>query len=330
MKKPRGKKPGTPRTATAVAEPAPPSIQVRALRVHNLKNIDVDLPRDRLVVLTGVSGSGKSSLAFDTHLCRGPAAVPRMPFQLRPPVSRPARAARRRLDRGPAADGGDRPASRHGQPAEHARDRHRDPRLPAPAFRPGRHAPLPACGTADPAARRPSRWSTSSEVERGTEGADPGPARPRPQGQHVEVFQAIRRAGLIRRGSTARSSRSPTSRRNWRRRRPTRSRRSSTGSRSAREFAPGSRKASTWRSSSPAAASLTLTESADGWDEQFLSIHLNCPQCGTSLPAIDPRSFSFNSPHGACPLARGWVDGRFNRSRSVGLGPGGHAVALRR
>ena len=46
-------------------------IAVRGARVHNLKNIDVDLPRDRLVVLTGLSGSGKSSLAFDTIYAEG-------------------------------------------------------------------------------------------------------------------------------------------------------------------------------------------------------------------------------------------------------------------
>ena len=46
-------------------------IAVRGARVHNLKNIDVDIPRRRLVVITGLSGSGKSSLAFDTIYAEG-------------------------------------------------------------------------------------------------------------------------------------------------------------------------------------------------------------------------------------------------------------------
>src|SRR4029450_5746391 len=46
-------------------------IAVRGARVHNLKNVDVDLPRDQLVVITGLSGSGKSSLAVDTISAEG-------------------------------------------------------------------------------------------------------------------------------------------------------------------------------------------------------------------------------------------------------------------
>ena len=49
----------------------PNQITIRGVRVHNLKNIDVEIPRDQLVVVTGLSGSGKSSLAFDTIYAEG-------------------------------------------------------------------------------------------------------------------------------------------------------------------------------------------------------------------------------------------------------------------
>ncbi len=76
-------------------------IYVKGARQHNLQNIDVKLPRNKLVVITGLSGSGKSSLAFDTiyaagqrqilpglrhHLRRGPAALYGEPFLLCAPV----------------------------------------------------------------------------------------------------------------------------------------------------------------------------------------------------------------------------------------------------
>ncbi|MEL0240933.1 MAG: excinuclease ABC subunit UvrA, partial [Flavobacteriaceae bacterium] len=46
-------------------------LSIRNARTHNLKNLDLDIPRDQLVVLTGLSGSGKSSLAFDTIYAEG-------------------------------------------------------------------------------------------------------------------------------------------------------------------------------------------------------------------------------------------------------------------
>jgi excinuclease ABC subunit A len=60
-------------TASAIIRSASmqEAIVVRGAREHNLKNIDVDIPRDRLVVITGLSGSGKSSLAFDTIYAEG-------------------------------------------------------------------------------------------------------------------------------------------------------------------------------------------------------------------------------------------------------------------
>ena len=46
-------------------------ISIRGARANNLKNVDLDLPRDKLIVFTGLSGSGKSSLAFDTIFAEG-------------------------------------------------------------------------------------------------------------------------------------------------------------------------------------------------------------------------------------------------------------------
>lgn len=63
----------------AVTEPRPQgnghfartTIAVQGARVHNLKNISLEIPRDKLIVVTGLSGSGKSSLAFDTIYAEG-------------------------------------------------------------------------------------------------------------------------------------------------------------------------------------------------------------------------------------------------------------------
>jgi excinuclease ABC subunit A len=62
---------GTSRAPKAVPAGEPDLISVRGAREHNLRDVDIDLPRDRLVVITGLSGSGKSSLAFDTIYAEG-------------------------------------------------------------------------------------------------------------------------------------------------------------------------------------------------------------------------------------------------------------------
>jgi len=49
----------------------PDKIRIKGARVHNLKNISVEIPKNKLVVITGKSGSGKSSLAFDTVYAEG-------------------------------------------------------------------------------------------------------------------------------------------------------------------------------------------------------------------------------------------------------------------
>ena len=79
--------------ATEPAEAAGRVIRVRGAREHNLRGIDVEIPRDELVVITGLSGSGKSSLAFDTIFAEGQRKYMEEPVGVCAPVSRPAQEA---------------------------------------------------------------------------------------------------------------------------------------------------------------------------------------------------------------------------------------------
>src|SRR5438270_5891207 len=63
--------PGKPGAARQTRAAPRTTIAVQGARVHNLKNISLELPRDQLIVVTGLSGSGKSSLAFDTIYAEG-------------------------------------------------------------------------------------------------------------------------------------------------------------------------------------------------------------------------------------------------------------------
>ncbi len=103
------------------------TIHVRGAREHNLKNVDVVIPRDRLTVITGLSGSGKSSLAFDTIYAEGQrryveslSAYARQFLELmgKPDVE---------FDRWPLAGDLDRAEDHQPQPALHRRHGDRDP-----------------------------------------------------------------------------------------------------------------------------------------------------------------------------------------------------------
>ncbi len=119
-----------------------PSIVIRGARTHNLRNIDLEIPRDKLIVFTGLSGSGKSSLAFDTIYAEGQRRYVES-------LSAYARQFLSMMEK-PDIDSieGLSPAiaieqkSTSAQSAVHGRHRHRDLRSLAPAVRARRHAAL--------------------------------------------------------------------------------------------------------------------------------------------------------------------------------------------
>lgn len=126
-------------------------IVIRGARTHNLKNIQIDLPRNKLIVITGLSGSGKSSLAFDTLYAEGQrryveslSAYARQFLQLmeKPDVD---------LIEGLSPGDRDRPESVVAQSAFDDRDRYGNLRLPASFVRSRRntflseHPEKPAC-----------------------------------------------------------------------------------------------------------------------------------------------------------------------------------------
>ena len=131
-------------------------IKIKGAREHNLKNIDIEIPRDELVVFTGLSGSGKSSLAFDTIYAEGQRRYVES-------LSSYARQFLGQMDKpdvdyidglSPAISIDQKTTSQ--QPALDRRHGHGDLRLSASALGAHRHAALPELRQGDPSAdRRP-------------------------------------------------------------------------------------------------------------------------------------------------------------------------------
>ena len=289
----------------SVPEPMP-AIRVRGARVHNLRNVDVDVPRDQLVVLTGVSGSGKSSLAFDTihaegqrRYVEGLSAFARQFLdQLEPPDvdsidGLPPTVA---IDQ---KTGSASPRSTVGTLTEiHDYLRLLYARAGLPH--------CPKCGL--PIRRQTPEQMVQSvmSLAEGTKVIVLAPLVRGRKGAHADAFAAIRREGLLRArvdGETIEIADPPP-----------KLAKSKVHSIEAvidrlvvREGMRARLAESLDRALKLGDGTVILVEEAagGGWSDRILSIRFACPDCGVGLEEVEPRTFSFNSPYGACPTCDG-------------------------
>ena len=281
---------------------------VRGAREHNLKDVHLDLPRDALIVFTGLSGSGQVEPRLRHDLRRGAAPVRRVAVGLRPPVPRPDGQARRRLHRGPVARGLDRPEVDQPQPAVDGRHDHRGLRLPAAALRAGRSAALPELRQADLAAdaaadRRPGarRWrrAPGSRCSRRSSA--------RRKGEYVDLFSSLQTQGFsrVRVDGVVHPLTEPPKLKKQEKHTIEVVVDRLTVKESAKRRLTDSVETALGLAGGLVVLDFVDLAEHDPHRERTFSEHLACVDDGLSFEALEPRSFSFNSPFGACPECTG-------------------------
>ncbi|MEM7588946.1 MAG: excinuclease ABC subunit UvrA [Myxococcota bacterium] len=285
-------------------------IRVRGARVHNLQSVDVDLPRDQLVVLTGLSGSGKSSLAFDTIYAEGQRryveslssyARQFLQMQDKPDVDKieglsPAISIEQKtISRNPRST-----VATITEIADYLR------LLYARAGQPFCYG----CGKC-------IDGKTSSQIVddilvsgcKGQQATVLAPMIRQRKGAHVAVLQQLRKEGFVRvriDGETRLLEEdidlSPRQKHTI----------EVVVDRLVLGTQERSRVAEAVEMALRKAGGLVLVilhgakdKGSAQDDERLFSEHFNCPDCGISYPELEPRMFSFNAPQGACRTCKG-------------------------
>jgi excinuclease ABC subunit A len=280
----------------------PKFIRVRGARMHNLKNIDVDLPRNRLVVFTGLSGSGKSTLAFDTLYAEGQRryveSLSTYARQFLGQMDKPEVESIEGLS--PAVSIEQRTTSRNPRSTvgtiteiyDHLR------LLFARVGRPH----CPECGREIRPRSLQEMTSGLLAYPEGTKVVLLAPLVDGQKGEHQELLAKLRKQGFIRvriDGEIRSLDEAPSLEKTKRHTieavvdrlviKPAVARRLSESVATAVGLAGG----------------FLLVHFPEERTEDLLSEHAACIECGRSLPPLSPQLFSFNNPKGACPECGG-------------------------
>ncbi|MFW6124766.1 MAG: excinuclease ABC subunit UvrA, partial [Pirellulales bacterium] len=286
---------------------AAPAIRIRGARMHNLRQLDVDLPRNRFVVVTGPSGSGKSSLAFDTLYAEGQRQyIESLSVYARQFLHQMERPEVELIEGLQPTISIDQRAGSHNPRSTVATVTEIYDYLRLLYARLGE----PTCHRCG----RPIRQQSPEQIldalvalPEGTRLIVMAPMVRGRRGEHRDVFEAIRRSGLVRvrvDGQVYEVHEPPEL---------VRQKvhhievvvdrvvvREGVRKRLAESVALAVR-----HGDGLVLASWERGRKSGHWEDRLFSTELSCPDCKISYEELEPRTFSFNSPYGACPRCEG-------------------------
>ncbi|MEM9586983.1 MAG: ABC-ATPase UvrA, partial [Planctomycetota bacterium] len=289
----------------ASQRPRSACIGIRGARVHNLKGIDVDIPRDAITVITGVSGSGKSSLAFDTLFAEGQRqyidSLSAYARQFLDQIPRPeidsivGLAPTLAIDQKPGVSGARSTVATVTEIYDYLRLLYARVGVPHCAD----------CGCAIAQQSSDAIRDSLLALPEGTKLMLASPMVRGRRGAHREVFEKIQVSGLVRARVDCEvylleDVPELAPRKNHTIEaivdrlivRPDVRSRLTESLQLALRLGDG--------------LVLALVATQDGgWEERLCSTAMACIECGASFAEIEPRTFSFNSPYGACPACDG-------------------------